>query len=69
MSWLPYIWNKVFQSGPSKVCGRKLLKNLKGFGLFRHEYFVSYMLHLGDVPFREKAICGGAHFINYLIQN
>ena len=30
---LNYIWNKVFKNGPSKICGRQLLKNLKGYGL------------------------------------
>ena len=29
------IWDKVFKSGPSKVCGRKPLKNLKGYGLLK----------------------------------
>ena len=26
-------WVKVFKNGPSKVCGRQPLKNLKGYGL------------------------------------
>ena len=25
-------WNKLFKSGPSKICGRQPLKNLKGYG-------------------------------------
>ena len=25
------IWDKVFKNGPSKVCGRQSLKNLKGY--------------------------------------
>ena len=29
-----HIWDKVFKSGPSKICGRQPLKNLKGYGLF-----------------------------------
>ena len=29
------IWNKVFKSGPSKICGRQPLKNLKGYGLLK----------------------------------
>ena len=24
------IWDKVFKSGPSRICGRQPLKNLKG---------------------------------------
>ena len=27
------IWDKVFENGPSKICGRQFLKNLKGYGL------------------------------------
>ena len=27
------IWDKVFKSGPSKICGKQPLKNLKGYGL------------------------------------
>ena len=30
---LPYIWDKVFKNGPSKICKRQPLKNLKGYGL------------------------------------
>ena len=30
------IWFKVFKNGPSKICGRQPLKNLKGDGLLRH---------------------------------
>ena len=26
------MWDKVFKSGPSKICGRQPLKNLKGYG-------------------------------------
>ena len=25
------IWDKVFKNGPSKICGREPLKNLKGY--------------------------------------
>ena len=25
-------WKKVFKNGPSKICGRQPLKNLKGYG-------------------------------------
>ena len=30
------IWDKVFKSGPSKICRRQPLKNLKGYGLLKH---------------------------------
>ena len=29
------IWVKVFKKGPSKICGRHYLKNLKRYGLLR----------------------------------
>ena len=28
-------WVKVFKNGPSKICGRQPLKNLKGYGLLK----------------------------------
>ena len=28
--------DKVFENGPSKICGKQLLKNLKGYGLLKH---------------------------------
>ena len=27
-----YTWDKVFKNGPSKICGRQPLKNLKRYG-------------------------------------
>ena len=30
---LKNIWDKVFKKGPSKICGRQPLKDLKGYGL------------------------------------
>ena len=27
------VWDKAFKNGPSKICGRQPLKNLKGYGL------------------------------------
>ena len=38
------MWDKVFKSGPSKICGRQPLKTFKGYGLL--EYFVSYIIVL-----------------------
>ena len=31
------IWDKVFKSGPSKICGRQPLKNLKGYCLLKQK--------------------------------
>ena len=28
-------WGKVFKNGPSKICGRQSLKNLKRYGLLK----------------------------------
>ena len=33
-----YVRDKVFKNGPSKICGRQLLKNLKGYGLLSRPY-------------------------------
>ena len=30
------MWDRVFKNEPSKICGRQLLKNLKGYGLLKH---------------------------------
>ena len=35
-----FIWNKVFKSGPSKICGRQPLENLKGYGLLKQTIFL-----------------------------
>ena len=37
-------WDKVFKSGPGKICGRQPLKNLKRYGLLNEV--------LGDVFLR-----------------
>ena len=29
------MWDKLFKSGPSKICGKQPLKNLKGYGLLK----------------------------------
>ena len=29
------IWDKVFKDGPSRICGRQSLKNLKGYGVLK----------------------------------
>ena len=38
---LKNLWDKVFKNGPSKICGRQPLKNLKGYGLLEHLIAVS----------------------------
>ena len=34
-----HIWDKVFKNGPSKICRRQPLKNLRGFGLLIDKVF------------------------------
>ena len=31
--FMKVIWDKVFKNGPSKICGRQSLKNLKGYAV------------------------------------
>ena len=38
------IWDKVFKSGPSKICGRQPLKNVKGYGLLNG--FLRYLISI-----------------------
>ena len=38
------IWDKVFKNGPSKICGRQPLKNVKGYGLLGP--FLNTLSHL-----------------------
>ena len=34
-----YKWDNVFKNGPSKICGRHSLKNLKGYGLLKQTIY------------------------------
>ena len=46
-SWcqlISIIWDKVFKSGPSKICGRQALNNLKGYGLCKADHTPSNFL-------------------------
>ena len=44
------IWGKVFQNGPSKICGRQSLKNFTRSIL---EYFVPYILQVEPSPLKK----------------
>ena len=44
-SYLSLIWNKVFKNGPSEICGRHPLKNLKWYGLFITSIFLKAVFH------------------------
>ena len=38
------MWDKVFKNGPSKICGRQPLKDLKGHGMLEAEHTPSNFL-------------------------
>ena len=42
-------WVKIFKNGPSKICGRQSLKNLKRYGLLRQtislQTFLKVLFH------------------------
>ena len=42
---LKNIWDKVIKSGPSKICGRQPLKNLKEYGLLNNLVFHMDIFH------------------------
>ena len=54
MNSLNIIWNKIFKNGPSEICGRQPLKNLKWYGLpmvpFTNTVIESYKLALNACP-------------------
>ena len=35
------MWDKVFENGPSKICGRQILKNLKEYGVLKIHIAIS----------------------------
>ena len=39
------IWDKLFKSGPNKICGRQPLENLKGYGLLIPSNFLKAAFH------------------------
>ena len=41
-------WDKVFNNGPSKICGTQPLKNLKGYGLLKQT--ISLKFFKGCLP-------------------
>ena len=47
-SWcqlISIIWDKVFKSGPSKICGRQTLKNLKPSNFLKTVFRKFYLVH------------------------
>ena len=38
------MWDNIFKNGPSKICERKRLKNLKGYGLLKADHISSNFL-------------------------
>ena len=39
-----FIWDKVFKNGPSKICGRQPLKNLKEYDLLSRPYSFKFFI-------------------------
>ena len=39
-----HIWGKLFKTGPSKICGRQVLENLKGYGMLETDHTSSNVL-------------------------
>ena len=53
LSKISYTWDKVFKNGPSKICGRQPLRNLKWYGLLKGcllqiilDPFLNTLLHI-----------------------
>ena len=45
------IWDKVFKNGPSKICGKQPLKNLKGYGLLGQTISLQFFKRLSSTNF------------------
>ena len=45
------IWGKIFKSGPSKVCGRQRLNNMKWYGLLRQTILLEIFQSLSSTNF------------------
>ena len=76
------ISGKVFKNGPSKICGRRPLKNLKGYGYGLLKHFsgiLIYLIYLKQSPrvvlekrfpkFRGKHLCQSLLFIKLQASN
>ena len=44
-------WDKVFKNGPSKICERQSLKNLKGYGLLKQIISLNIFWRLSSINF------------------
>ena len=44
LTYIHIIWDKLFKNGPSKICGRQPLKNLKRYGLPKADHALSNFL-------------------------
>ena len=49
-------WDKVFMSGPSKICGRQPLKNLKDYGLLKQTISLQTFKRLSSTNFTWSTI-------------
>ena len=60
-----YIRDKVFKNGPSKICRRQPLKNLKGYGLLNHTISLSSLQRLSSTNFTWSIL---EYFVLYVLQ-
>ena len=57
------MWDKVFKRGPRKIFGRQPLKNLKGYGLFKHTVSLQIFQRLSSTNFTWSTL---AYFVPYV---
>ena len=59
-------WDKVFKNGPSKICARQPLKNVKWFGVLTAQKMkFSVWLHLLKKSLMENFIFGAMVWTDY----
>ena len=46
-----HIWDNIFKSGPSKICGRQPLKSLKGYGQPKKIISLEIFIRLSSTSF------------------
>ena len=59
-----FIWVKVFQDGPSEICGRQPLKNLKWYGLLRQTISLQIFWRLSFTNFTWSIL---EYFVPYAV--
>ena len=60
-----YIQDKVFNNGPSKICGRYPLKKMKGYGLLKQTISLQILQRLSFTSFTLSIL---EYFVTYISQ-